>query len=1105
MQVSQNHSLELTTLSRRLRSGLNGPMGREARQKRPSERDILCHCEDSRAMRERPPQGPSWATREKLLACLLLSFAYVVAGRAGLLLSVSPGYATAIFLPAGFAVAGMYLGGPFTLVGTFFGSFVLDVWVSSIVRGQFDPVGITTAAVIAFASATQAALGGILLRRTIGHASALDTLHDLLCFLLLTPIFCLTSATLSVAGLWAVSDLKSIDIVPNWVTWWVGDTLGVLVGLPVVLVFAGQPRELWRSRAPSVALPMILSFGLFTAIFVLVRGWERGQSLLEFQLRSQQLVYTIKSTLQEQAAFLEQLSNGFTSLDLAMDRQDFHNLVENPLERFPTAQAVEWAPRVLWRERQSFETAQQFSVPDFAIRERNASGDLIPAPAKDQYYPVTFVEPLSGNERAVGFDLASNPEGNNAIELAFATAKVTATAPVQLVQERGEQPGILLIQAVPQGPSGPGLVLVVLRMGAFTTKLKEQFQETLDLKFGDEVAARPFFNDIPVSATTPYPFRSQFEFGSRRYIVQTAPSPLYVARHRSWESWAVLAVGVLGTGLIGALLLLGTGQTHRLEKLAEKLRASEVATRAFNEKLEAEVERRIRERDRIWKVSEDLLAVSDFEGYFISVNPAWTRLLGWSEEEIKSMHVSELRHPDDALRAAAGRAELAKGVPTVRMENRFRHRDGSWRWIGWTMTAEDGLIYVAGRHTTLEKEAAAALETTQRQTAYLQKMEALGQLTGGVAHDFNNLLMVVSGYAQMLLRRLIDPKDARMLQAIQAASLRGESLTRQLLAFSRRQPLNPTNLNLAKTLEAIRDVLAGSLNVNIDLVMDIPDGTWPIRVDKAEFELALVNLAVNARDAMPRGGMLLISAKNISLRQGDVRDGLVGDFVSLTVKDTGLGIPRDILDRVFEPFFTTKAANRGTGLGLSQVYGFSHRSGGDVSIDSEIDQGTKVTIYLPRSQIGESALVDSEDDDILAFGDQELVLVVEDNRDVQEVTTSLLEQLGYRTVAVENAREALEALESQRSVSLVLTDVVIPGEYDGLTLARKIRARFPAIPIVLATGYAKLFDSALEFPVLRKPYQIGDLARAIYEELRGTRPEAGELCQELHHFPSGGR
>ncbi|HZZ62338.1 MAG TPA: CHASE domain-containing protein, partial [Roseiarcus sp.] len=1038
-------------------------------------------------MKERLPQALSWAKHEKLFACLVLSIAYVVTGRAGLLLSVSPGYATAVFLPAGLAVAGMYLGGPFTLFGTFFGSFVLNVWVGSLIRGQFDSADITAGAVIALASTTQAAVGGALLRRAIGHVSSLDMPRDLLYFLLLTPIFCVTSPTLSVAGLWAVSGLKSIDIPANWFVWWVGDTLGVLVGLPVVLVFAGKPREIWRSRALSVAAPMVLSFGLFTAIFVLVSGWEKGQSLLEFQLRSQQLVDTIRATLSEQAAIIEQLSSGFSSRQVAMDRQDFHNLVEKLLERSPSVQAVEWAPRVTLRERPSFEATQQSKVPEYAIRERNRSGkpnSLIPASVRDQYYPVTFVEPLAGNEPAVGFDLASNPYRNKAIESAFAMDKVVTTAPVRLVQERGEQPGILLMQAVAEGPNGPGLVLIALRMDSFTRKLEEPYQKTLDLKFGDEVAARSFFDDIPESTTPTY--RSEFEFGLRRYMVQTAPSALYVAQHRGWESWAVMAAGVLGTGLIGSLLLLGTGHTHRLETLTEKLRASEMATRAFNEKLEAEVERRTRERDRIWKVSEDLLGVSNFEGYFVSVNPAWTKLLGWTEEEIKSMHVGELRHPDDASRAAARRAQLADGVPAVRMENRFRHRDGTWRWISWTMTAEDGLIYVAGRHTTLEKEAAAALETTQRQTAHLQKMEALGQLTGGVAHDFNNLLMVVSGYAQTLLRRLTDPKDVRALQAIQAASSRGENLTRQLLAFSRSQPLNPTDLNLTKTLEAIRDVLSGSLNVNIDLIINIPDATWPVRVDKAEFELALVNLAVNARDAMPRGGRLVISAENVSLKPGDVRDGLAGDFVALIVNDTGSGIPSGVVDRVFEPFFTTKAANGGTGLGLPQVYGFSRQSGGGVSIASEVDQGTKVTIYLPRSQMNANALPVSGED-MLVSGDQELVLVVEDNHDVREVTTSLLEQLGYRTTAVENAREALEALKSQRSVSLVLTDVVIPGEYDGLMLARRIRMLFPEIPIVLATGYAKLFDSAPEFPVLRKPYQIGDLGRAIHQALKETK------------------
>ena len=257
------------------------------------------------------------------------------------------------------------------------------------------------------------------------------------------------------------------------------------------------------------------------------------------------------------------------------------------------------------------------------------------------------------------------------------------------------------------------------------------------------------------------------------------------------------------------------------------------------------------------------------------MNPAWTRLLGWSEDEIKSMHVSELRHPDDAPNAIAGRAQLAQGVPTVRMENRFRHKDGSWRWLQWTMTENNGLIYVAGRHVTAEKEAAAALERAQRQTAHLQKMDAIGQLTGGIAHDFNNLLMIVSGHAQRLKSRLKDAKDARALAAIEMAATRGENLTRQLLSFSRTLPLNPTVIDPAEAVQAIRDVLAGSMHVNIEFQIDVPDTTWPVCVDKSELELALVNLAVNARDAMPDGGRIVdLGGKRASRGRRHAPEGL---------------------------------------------------------------------------------------------------------------------------------------------------------------------------------------------------------------------------------------
>jgi PAS domain S-box-containing protein len=531
---------------------------------------------------------------------------------------------------------------------------------------------------------------------------------------------------------------------------------------------------------------------------------------------------------------------------------------------------------------------------------------------------------------------------------------------------------------------------------------------------------------------------------------------------------------------------------ERMQAEQARLRI-EAELRTLSEKLEGEVERRTLERDRIWNVSEDLLAVSNFEGYFLSMNPAWTRLLGWTEDEIKTMHVSELRHPDDAPHSIAGRVQLGQGVPTVRMENRFRHIDGSWRWLHWTMTEHNGLIYVAGRHVTAEREAAAALERAQRQTAHLQKMDAIGQLTGGIAHDFNNLLMIVSGHAQSLKNRLKDGKDTRALQAIEMAATRGENLTRQLLSFARTLPLNPTVINPAEAVQAIRDVLAGSMHVNIEFHIDVSDDIWPVLVDKPELELALVNLAVNARDAMPDGGRIAISAENVRLKAGHSPEGIGGDFVALTVADTGSGIAPDLLPRVVEPFFTTKGPDKGTGLGLSQVYGFARRSDGTVSIDSEIGSGTKVTIYLPRSH-AEVAAPSREDSARYAAVGGQIILVVEDNPDVRDVAVSLLEQLGYRTLEAETAAAALEILASGKDVALVFSDVVLPGQTDGLALARTIIARYPRVPVVLTTGYTKVFDTDPEFAVLRKPYQMSALGRVIYSALNAAVPVRSVLA-----------
>ena len=310
-------------------------------------------------------ERPSIAMRRQLLVYAALPLAYVITGRLGLLLAVPPGYATAVFVPAGIAVGGMFMAGVSTLPGTFIASLLLNLWIGYSITGQLGVMDTAVAVVIALASVFQAAVGGIALRRAIGYPAALDNPRDLLLLLVLSPVFCLTSASLSLSGMWALGAVQSTDLPNNWMTWWAGDTLGVLVALPLLLVLAAEPRSLWRSRVWSVAVPMLLCFGLFVAIFVRVNSWENDQSLFEFRLRSQQLADTMRATLEEQRGFLEQLSDAFVTRHQPVTRHEFHDLVRTLLRRFPIIQAVEWAPLVKSADRLAFETAQQVEVPGF--------------------------------------------------------------------------------------------------------------------------------------------------------------------------------------------------------------------------------------------------------------------------------------------------------------------------------------------------------------------------------------------------------------------------------------------------------------------------------------------------------------------------------------------------------------------------------------------------------------------------------------------------------------------------------------------------------------------------------------------------------------------
>jgi len=488
-------------------------------------------------------------------------------------------------------------------------------------------------------------------------------------------------------------------------------------------------------------------------------------------------------------------------------------------------------------------------------------------------------------------------------------------------------------------------------------------------------------------------------------------------------------------------------------------------------------------------VTDYALYMLDPEGLVSSWNAGAVRIKGYTPTEIIGQHFSRFYTNQDQAAGRPARAlSIARETGRYDEEGWRVRKDGSFFWASVVIDPiRDEYGKLVGyakitRDITERREAQMELARVQRQLAESQKMDALGQLTGGVAHDFNNLLMVVAGNIQTLKTIAAqDPKTARAAQAIEFATQRGAALTRQLLTFSRRQRVNPQPIEIAQRIDSIREVLSSGLGGNVRLTIDIPPGVWPITVDIGELEIALVNLVINSRDAMTDGGTVTISAQNITL--GESESISAGEYVAIAVSDNGVGIPPDVIANVFDPFFTTKPVGKGTGLGLSQAHGFAHQAGGTVKITSTLGHGTTVTIYLPRTT---GVVVDTMPSELSnAPARTGTVLLVEDNPEVASASANLLEQLGYLVRWVPNAEAALEEIE-RNGIDLVVSDIVMPGRMDGLGLARAIKEKRPELPILLATGYSEAAQNVrADFPILRKPYQMHELSRALAEILPG--------------------
>tara|TARA_R110001592_G_scaffold66503_1_gene204307 strand:+ start:7708 stop:9774 length:2067 start_codon:yes stop_codon:yes gene_type:complete len=571
---------------------------------------------------------------------------------------------------------------------------------------------------------------------------------------------------------------------------------------------------------------------------------------------------------------------------------------------------------------------------------------------------------------------------------------------------------------------------------------------------------------------------------------------LPMIRHGQPETtyWDITACPIRGEdGSVAGLYNQGFEITSQI--IAERERATaELKLNRFNEQLAKEVTIRTGERDLMWDTAPDLMLIIDFDGILKRVNPAWTELLGYTQQDLVGHHVNQFVISEDHPSTVSAYEQAARGEQS-KIINRVIHTDGSVRWISWLAAPAGNLTYATGRDITLEKERESELEQAQAQLRQSQKMEAVGQLTGGLAHDFNNLLMAISASLDLIRLRIDQrrPQDTdKYIDAAQGATKRAASLTHRLLAFSRRQTLAPHPTDANKLIEGMLDLIRRTAGPGVSVECSGDQQPWIALVDPSQLENALLNLCINARDAMPSGGRIHIEIHNHSVDSQTAAqlELPAGEYLRLRVSDTGCGMSPDIIARAFDPFFTTKPLGMGTGLGLSMIYGFARQSGGLARLVSTIGMGTEVSIYLPRHH--GATRNEGISSDIQALPEAvagKTVLIVDDEPALRILMTDVLQDLGYQAIEAANGPAALDALHSGVKIDLLMTDVGLPGGLNGRQLADAVRVTLPDLPVLFMTGYAEqvLFDDSeveARMAVLTKPFSVAALASRIRELLR---------------------
>ena len=878
-------------------------------------------------------------------------------------------------------------------------------------------------------------------------------------------------------------------------------------------------------------MPLGLACVLAIGVFVKASAWGQETQHLQLQLHAKTLTQALTRSLHGYLEALYAIENFFAGSQ-EVTRQEFRTFVERSFARHPGLQALSWNARIPDTQREAYEEAmRREGYPDFQITERDAEGQLIRAARRPAYVVVSYTEPLAGNERALGFDTASVPDRLQALQRARDTGQPSATGRLTLVQERGRQFGVLIFVPV-YGPGLPrttveerrksldGYAVGSLRMhdmveGAMDGVAREGIALALidaTAPVGERLLYRscvegggdadPPAADTPEARHPGLSWATTIELAGRRWELHVTPTPAYLAAHRPWQAWGVLAGGLLFAGLFGGFLLLVTGRTAQVEAVNQQL-AIEIAERTRAEEALRQSEAHYRtlfdsHPHPLWVYDLDTLA-------FLVVNDAAIAHYGYSRGEFLAMTIRDIRPPDDLPALAENLSTLPLGLDTP---DHWRHQRKDGSIIDAEVTSHSLRFegrparLVLAQDITARTQAEAEREQLQARLRQAYKMEAIGTLAGGIAHDFNNILATILGYTELALDDVSSESATwRQLQEVLTAAHRAKDLVQQILTFSRKseQPRQPVPLQQI-VQDALR-LLRASLPTTIAIRHHLNAPSSTVFADPTQMHQVLMNLGSNAEHGMRETGGLL----EVHIEELEVTTGVTvahpplqpGAYLRLTIADTGCGMAPEIVERIFEPFFTTKGVGEGTGLGLAVVHGIITDHGGVITVMSAPGEGTTFTIYLPRCARAAEA---THEEPPLLRG-QARVLWVDDEVALARWGEQTLARLGYDVTAYTSSVEALEAFRAApHHFDLIITDHTMPY-LTGEALTQAVRPIRPDIPIILCTGFSHTMTAkkatALGIQAyLTKPLGTRELSVAMRQILDQPYTEG-----EHHHGP----